>query len=166
MAKRPIITNSIQNIFRNNPEMQRFLMDLSGITTAVGDISNKADKITDGVIDNIVIITTGGNIGDSGYAVGDLKLRQGPTREVAIDYQVSIEDETLWVDASSGPVVITLYPSTEIVGQTFIVEKIDDSDNYVRVAGDSETINGDAYFDLLMQYESIKPTSTGSGYLI
>lgn len=170
MAKRPILTNNIQGLFKMDPEMQRFLMDLSGITSDVDeisiDISKKADKVEGGAENNIVTLDSVGNIQDSGKSFSDVVLKKRSSITVDSDYEVLVADEIIWVDASAGPTLITLYPSLTIAGQTFIIEKIDSTDNYVRVAGDSETINDDSYFDLLLQYESVEPTSTGDGYLI
>lgn len=131
------------------------------------DNSKKANKVVGGTEDNIVTLTNDGDIQDSGKSFDDVILKKRNVVTVSIDYTVLEINEIIWVDASAGPVIITLFPAATIQGQEFIVEKIDTSDNYVRVAGDGvETVNGDPYFDLLLQYESVQPRSTGSNYLI
>ena len=70
--KRPVITNNIQGIFRNNPEMQRFLMDLAGITT---DVSEKIDKVVGGEEGNLPILDPGGGLEDGGQSLADIESR-------------------------------------------------------------------------------------------
>ena len=97
----------------------------------------------------------------------DIMYRNRLNRTVTADYTATLGDEIIWVDASAGMVTITLYPSATIAGREFIIEKIDTSANVVRIAGNGiETVNGDPYFDLLLQYESVNPRSTGSEYII
>lgn len=82
-------------------------------------------------------------------------------------YQIELTDEIIWVDATDGPTELLLLSAVNIDGQTYSIEKIDETSNIVKTTtSGSETINGDSSFDLLYQYESIKPTSTGSGWLI
>lgn len=130
------------------------------------DNFEKANKVVGGTEDNIVTLTADGDIQDSGKSFDDVKLKKANTVTVVADYTVLEINEIIWVDASAGPVIITLFPSATIQGQEFIVEKIDDTTNAVTVAGDGETVNGDPSFDLLLQYESVQPRSTGAGYLI
>lgn len=127
----------------------------------------KANKVVGGTENNIVTLTNDGDIQDSGKSFDDVKLKKARTVTVSSDYSVLLLDEIIWVDASGGPVTVTLYPSASIQGQEFIVEKIDATFNEVTVAGSgSEKVNGDPSFDLLLQYESVQPRSTGTGYLI
>lgn len=127
----------------------------------------KANKVIGGTEDNIITLTSDGDIQDSGKSFDDVKLKKARTVTVSIDYAVLLLDEVIWVDATLGDVIITLYPAATIQGQEFIIEKIDSSTNKVTVAGNgSETVNGDPSFDLLLQYESVQPRSTGSNYLI
>lgn len=131
------------------------------------DNFEKANKVPGDVENNIPILDDEGDLKDSGYSFDDVKLKKSQTRTVTSDYQVVISDEIIWVDASSGAITITMISATDITGQTFIIEKIDSSNNAVTIAGNgSETINGDPSFDLLLQYESVEPTSTGTGFLI
>lgn len=127
----------------------------------------KANKVIGGTENNIVTLTSDGDIQDSGLSFDDVKLKKARVVTVTADYTVLELDEVIWVDASAGDVTITLFPAATIQGQEFIVEKIDSTTNKVIVAGDgSETVNGDPSFDLLLQYESVQPRSTGSNYLI
>ena len=127
----------------------------------------KANKVVGGTEDNIVTLTIDGDIQDSGLSFDDVKLKKAKVVTVTIDYTVLEIDEVIWVDASAGDVTITLFPASTIKGQEFIIEKIDSTTNKVIVAGSgSETVNGDPSFDLLLQYESVQPRSTGSNYLI
>lgn len=131
------------------------------------DNFSKANKVVGGTENNIVTLTDDGDIQDSGKSFDDVKLKKARVVTVSVDYEALEIDEIIWVDASAGDVTITLYPSATIQGQEFIVEKIDTTFNKVIVAGaGSDTVNGDPSFDLLLQYESVQPRSTGAGYLI
>lgn len=82
-------------------------------------------------------------------------------------YNVLISDVIIWVDATAGMIIIILPPAALLPGKTCFVEKKDDSINVVRImAQDGEDVNGDPYFDLLMQWESVSPSSTGTGWRI
>ena len=65
----PLVTKGIIQKFKDSPEFQRFLMSLQGVTTT------KADKVVGGTEDNIVILTTDGNIQDSGQSLTDVEAR-------------------------------------------------------------------------------------------
>lgn len=131
------------------------------------DNFSKANKVVGGTENNIVTLTDDGDIQDSGKSFDDVKLKKARTVTTSVDYEALEIDEVIWVDASLGDVTITLYPSATIQGQEFIVEKIDSTFNKVIVAGSgSDTVNGGPTFDLLLQYESVQPRSTGAGYLI
>ncbi len=89
------------------------------------------------------------------------------TPPITGDYEIQPFDDIIWVDATAGLVTITLPPAADLPGKTYVIEKIDETDNEVRVmAQTGETVNGDPYFDLLEQWESVDPTSTGTGYYI
>jgi hypothetical protein len=131
------------------------------------DNFSKANKVVDGVENNTVTLTNDGDIQDSGKSFDDIILKKRRTITTSVDYEVLEIDEIIWVDASAGDVTVTLYSSATVQGQEFIVEKIDSTTNKVIVAGSgSDTVNGDPTFDLLLQYESVQPRSTGAGYLI
>lgn len=98
-------------------------------------------------------------------ATGDFILKKSPTKTVQVDYTVKYTDYRILVDASGGPVIITLPlvagGFNEDGGQDFIIQKIDSSSNKVTVDGNGdELINGSAIFELLFQYESVQPTAT------
>lgn len=131
------------------------------------DNSKKIDKVVGAPEDNIPVFDDEGGLKDSGKSFDDVQLKKQQTRTVTGNYTVVVSDVIIWVDASGGPVTVTLLSAAGITGQDMIIEKIDSTFNEVTVAADgSETINGDPSFDLLLQYESIQPTSTGAGWLI
>ena len=66
MAKVPLVTRGVIQKFKDDPEVQRFLMSLEGTTT---DVSLKANKVIGGEEDNIVTLTSDGDIQDSGQSV-------------------------------------------------------------------------------------------------
>lgn len=131
------------------------------------DNFDKANKVIGGVENNIVTLKSDGDIQDSGKSFNDVLLKKRAAQTIFVDYELVLLDEVIWVDATAGNVTITLYPSADIKGQEFIIEKIDSTTNTVTVAAQgSDTVNGDPSFDLLLQYESVQPRSTGTGYLI
>lgn len=131
------------------------------------DNFEKANKVPGDVENNIPVLDDGGDLKDGGKSFDDIKLKKSSTRTVTNNYQVLITDEIIWVDTTAGDLTITMISAVGITGQTFTIEKIDDTDNKVIIVGSrAELINSDASFDLLLQYESVKPTSTGTGFLI
>lgn len=129
--------------------------------------SLKANKVIGGTTGNIVTLTNDGDIQDSGKSFTDVQSKKRQAVTITADYEPTFLDEIIWVDDTAGDVVVTLPPSATIKGQAFTIEKISDTTNKVTVAATGvETINGDPSFDLLLQYESVEPTSTGAGYLI
>jgi hypothetical protein len=85
------------------------------------------------------------------------------TKTVTADYSATSNDKMIWVDAAAGAVTVTLPQASFNTGYEWIIEKIDSTANLVTIAA-ADTINGDASFDLLAQYESIRPQSNGSVY--
>lgn len=82
------------------------------------------------------------------------------------DYTMRTTDYTLVVDASAGPVTITL-PSAADTSGPYGVKKTDDSVNFVTVAPPSgETIDRDASFDLECQDESVTVEPDGTNWWI
>ncbi len=129
--------------------------------------STKANKVINGTAGNIVTLTNDGDIKDSGKSFTGVQLKKREAVTITSDYEPTFLDEIIWVDDTAGDVKVTLPPSATIKGQTFTIEKISDTTNKSTVAATgAETINGDPSFDLLLQYESVEPTSTGAGYLI
>lgn len=72
MAKIPLVTRGIIQKFRDDPEVQRFLMSLEGSTT---DISLKANKVVGGEEDNIPTLTSDGDLQDGGQSLTDIEAR-------------------------------------------------------------------------------------------
>lgn len=135
------------------------------------DNFDKIDKVPGAEDGNIPIFDDEGGLEDSGLSFDDVKLKKSTTKTVETDYTILISDEVIWVDASSGIITITLTTVLEALGvdsgQTFKIEKIDSTDNKVIIEGDdSETINGELTFELLLQYESVEPTAAPTEWLI
>lgn len=73
------------------------------------------------------------------------------TRTVTANTNVAFDDGTILVDATAGPVTVTLRLAA--VGDTVLIKKIDASANVVTVAAQGgETINGGANIALPVQY--------------
>lgn len=69
------------------------------------------------------------------------------------NYTATINDDVILVDASGGPVTITLYPISGNAERVLIINKIDNSGNIVTVVGN---INGRPTKILSVQYSSIE----------
>jgi len=81
------------------------------------------------------------------------------------NYAVVAGVTVILVDASSGPINVTLPPIASANGRSLYVKKIDSSANFVTVAGDAD-IDGDADFDLMAEDESIEVVADSSEWWI
>lgn len=66
-------------------------------------------------------------------------------RTITASYSCTIDDETIWADATAGAITITLFDSLQLPkGRTYTVKKIDTSANTVTVQGftTAQTIDG------------------------
>lgn len=71
------------------------------------------------------------------------------------------------VDASGGPVTITLPAAAGVTRRHYVIKKIDSSANAVTIDGDAaETIDGSATQDLAAQYESMDLVCNGTAWFI
>jgi hypothetical protein len=95
--------------------------------------------------------------------LNDAQLRAMARTTVTGNTTLTLAHQMVWVDASGGAVTITMPAAADHAGVEWIIEKIDSTANLVTIAA-ADTINGDASFDLLAQYESIRPQSNGSVY--
>lgn len=77
-------------------------------------------------------------------------------RSTALDYTAKTDDATIWVDASLGPVTVTLYSLAENLGRRLSISKRDSSANAVTIqTPDGATINGAATQTIATQYNAI-----------
>ena len=92
----------------------------------------------------------------------------GAIRNVSTSQTVLTSDYSILVDASSGPITITLLPAaTPQLGQMFQVKKIDSSANAVTIKGNgSETIDGVNTQVFATQYEALLVQTNGTAYYI
>lgn len=145
-------------------ERQRFRLNQND------DNFEKANKVTDGTEDNIVILTEDGDIQDSGIGIDEIVIRNSNVVYVSSDYQILSNDEKVYIICSGADITVTLPIETE--NRTYEIEKIDSTEFKGIVSGQSgELVNGESTFELLMQFESVKPTKTsltitGSDWLI
>jgi hypothetical protein len=74
---------------------------------------------------------------------GTFRLKHAPVEDKTGDYTIVEGDEVITVDASGGPVTITLPPAADLDGITFAVFKVDSSANDVTIEPDgAEEIGG------------------------
>lgn len=82
------------------------------------------------------------------------------------NYTAVVTDGIILVDATSGPITITLYSAAEIRHTPFLaVKKIDSSGNAVTIDGEgSETIDGAASISLTVQHEVARLIPDGTNW--
>ncbi|HAV42625.1 TPA: hypothetical protein DCX15_01220 [bacterium] len=84
---------------------------------------------------------------------------------VTTNYTVTDEDHTILVDATAGPVTVTLLPVAGIEGREYVVKKIDASVNAVTVTSVSN-IDGVASKTLELQWRYLRATAASPCYMI
>ncbi len=86
---------------------------------------------------------------------------------ITADYTVLTSDDMINVDATSGPITVTLPAILERLGREIMVKKIDSSFNTVAVDGNgSETIDEGLTAVLTIQYEEINFANNLVGWWI
>ncbi len=93
------------------------------------------------------------------------KKGQGDVQEANQDILLGSEDFLVEVDASSGPVTVTLFRADGWGGKRFCIKKIDNSVNVVTIvpiAG--QTIDGVSSVELVIEGQSIDVISNGENY--
>ena len=96
----------------------------------------------------------------SGTGFGTLNYREIFTSSV-----LSVTDNVLECDATSGTQANTLPAASSVAGKLMLFKKVDATANPVTMAGDA-TIDGAASFTLGQQYNTIGIFSVGSAWLI
>jgi hypothetical protein len=94
-------------------------------------------------------------IGEGGEGgEGTFRLKHAPVEDKTTDYTIVEGDEVITVDATAGPVVVTLPPAADVDGVHFAVFKVDGSANTVTVQPDGvEEIGGAASRILDSEFE-------------
>lgn len=88
-----------------------------------------------------------------------------PVRSVARDFTLTLDDDALFVDATSGALTITLPDVRRASARRFYVKKTDGSANVVTV-GSAALIDGAATFLLTVQYQSVTVLSDGATWWV
>lgn len=85
------------------------------------------------------------------------------SQTITTNITLSSSDDVVLVDATVGPVTVTLAPAADRQGLKVSVKKVDSSANAVTVAANgSETIDGAATKDLASQYDNLTAASDGT----
>lgn len=85
------------------------------------------------------------------------------TQTVAVDSTLSAANDLTLVDATSGPIVISLPAAASVPGKVYNVKKIDSSANTVTIDPNaSETIDGVSTKSTTIQYENLTFVSDGT----
>ncbi len=88
-------------------------------------------------------------------------------RTVTSDSSIIVNDAVVLADATSGPIVLSLFTVMATVGKTLTFKKIDSTDNFVTIEGyDTDEIDGDNTFDLELQHETITIVGDGTYWWI
>lgn len=102
----------------------------------------------------------GGNLG--GGSLSNISVRT-----VSSDTTLLGDDWLIRANASSAAITVTLPPASDRPGRLVAVAKVDDSINAVTIAGSaSETIAGDATFDLVAESEALSLISNGTEWTV
>lgn len=86
-------------------------------------------------------------------------------REIFVSSVLSVTDNVLVCDATSGPQANTLPACAAKAGSLMIFQKADNTANPVTFAGDAQ-VNGEASFTLGQQYNTLGIFSIGSAWII
>lgn len=101
---------------------------------------------------------------------GDLNIPVGTILTHATKtgaYTVTLEDSTIWVDASGGVITITLPTAVGIGGKIINIVKVDSSSNALTIDADgTETINGELTAVTAIQYTSLTLQSNNANWII
>ena len=98
-----------------------------------------------------------------------INVSWGGSVAVTVDYSVQAADEYLWVDATDGPVTITLLPSADgLAGvQLLTIKKIDSSANAVSwLAQGDDLVDGLGTAGMAAQWDLIRLRAFDGGYYI
>jgi len=83
------------------------------------------------------------------------------------NYQILTTDHTVLVNASSGPITVTLPDATMCSGQVFLVKKVDSTKNYAIIDTlASQTLDGSLTYSISRQYFSLTIQSDGTNFYI
>lgn len=86
-------------------------------------------------------------------------------KSISGNYTVTTDEDVIFVNASGGNVVVTLYTAVGHSGYEILVKKTDSSSNTVTIDGHgTETIDGSTSKVLSNQYEAVYLTSNGSNW--
>ena len=98
---------------------------------------------------------------------GNLSHRTTPYTTITGDTTVTVSNEVVFVNASSGEVDVTLYAASSNGGRKLIIKKTDSSSNAVIILrAASETIDGATSITLNQQNESVTLVSDNSNWFI
>lgn len=92
-------------------------------------------------------------------------VKGAPIITVTTNYLMLESDEVILVDATAGPVTITLFP-TPVIGTIITVKKIDSSANIVTNDGNGKNIDGQATQTISNQFTADKMTYDGTAWFI
>jgi len=127
-----------------------------------------ADGYTLLVYDDLAI-SAGGEI-DIGEGSELIVLRGDVDRDSVVsksaDYTITSVDGTIKVDASGGPITITLPTSVGLTGKSYNIKAMDISGGNVTIATtSSQTIDGTTSATLTAQYENLTVQSDGANWI-
>lgn len=106
-------------------------------------------------------------VGPTVAATPDAKGLLEVVKTITADLTISVLDDYVYCDASSGAITVTLPPASANSGRTLRIKKIDSSAKTVTIDGNgSETIDGGLTAVLTNEDESVDVASDGSNYNI
>lgn len=98
-------------------------------------------------------------------ALNNLIQRKREVSTKTTAYTITLGDDVVLVDATSGAITITLPLVAPYVGIAYTIKKIDSSANAVTVDGNgAETIDGAATASLAAQWDTVTVVSNGTAW--
>lgn len=136
----------------SQPAIVSIGLDDNGVTSGVYGSATKIPQITVDAKGRITLLEE----------VSSAGLNRN-IRRVFSDVSTQLDDFTLLVDATEGPVTVTLQGESSSL---FYVKKVDSTANTVKLLPASGTLDGEAFFVLRSQWEAASVQTEGGNWFI
>lgn len=154
-------TGVAQHLLTEDAEWGFPLRGLIGVATSGEQTSPPYDVV------NLAAALTVWDVAAGNISAADASVRafSGGITTTAASYTATTSDHVIRCNATSGNLTVTLPAAASCSGLILHVKKVDATAYYVRLDGNSsETIDGDATFDLLLEGENLMIQSNGTSW--
>ena len=88
-------------------------------------------------------------------------------RNVSANGNILATDDHIYATAGAGGITLTLPSPSSVPGQPFLIKKVDSAAGFVTINPNAaETIDGQASWQLVNQYQSVELTSDGTNWQV